>query len=304
MDLNVLCLNGDGCRLTLKKSTLGREVHQMVSEQLPRKKGARLALSYLTSPLILSQTLQQQGISGESATLSCTYIPIDLVAAWRHVTDKPVGEGELALQGVTQIHGAGDGEYLYDLPQTLEKLTLGNHFVGSLERVSLPHNLRDLAFGYWFNQSLAGIILPNTLQSLKFGFCFNRSMEGVDLPDSLQSLTFGHDFNQSMNGVSLPNILQKLTFGLRFNKGMQGVSLPNTLQSLTFGDDFNKSMEGVRLPNSLQSLTLGCRYDRNLTGAVFAKHSAKLRIWRRFQSEPGRSQIATLCAKLDIRILV
>ena len=44
IDLHVLCVNGEGCSLSLSPSTLGLEVHTMVSEQLPKKKGAKLVL--------------------------------------------------------------------------------------------------------------------------------------------------------------------------------------------------------------------------------------------------------------------
>ena len=38
IDLHVLCLNGDGCALALSPGTLGREVRQLVLEQLGGKK--------------------------------------------------------------------------------------------------------------------------------------------------------------------------------------------------------------------------------------------------------------------------
>ena len=40
IDLHVLCLNGEGCSLSLSPSTLGLEVRKIASEQLPTKKGA------------------------------------------------------------------------------------------------------------------------------------------------------------------------------------------------------------------------------------------------------------------------
>eukprot|EP00438_Fugacium_kawagutii_P003283 Skav229035 [mRNA] locus=scaffold1014:231310:234309:+ [translate_table: standard] len=85
IEVQVLCLNGEGCILSLLPSTLGREVVQIVSRQLP-KRGAKLTLYHLSSPLILHQTLQEQGICMERyPTLSCTYVPTDLLSAWRFV---------------------------------------------------------------------------------------------------------------------------------------------------------------------------------------------------------------------------
>ena len=65
-------------------SCSGTEVQKMVSKQLP-KRGAKPALHHLDSPLKLRQTLRQQGIVRESATLSCIYAPTDLSAAWKYV---------------------------------------------------------------------------------------------------------------------------------------------------------------------------------------------------------------------------
>eukprot|EP00438_Fugacium_kawagutii_P002992 Skav220932 [mRNA] locus=scaffold3184:220807:221094:+ [translate_table: standard] len=73
--LHAFCLNGEGCTLKVSSSTLGREVVQMVSRNLPRR-GARPTLQHLASPLMSHQTLQEQGMTGETATLSCTYIPL------------------------------------------------------------------------------------------------------------------------------------------------------------------------------------------------------------------------------------
>ena len=65
IDLHVLCVNGEGCSLSLSPSTLGLEVRKAASEQLPTKKGAKLVLYHLASPLMLQQTLQEQGIEGK-----------------------------------------------------------------------------------------------------------------------------------------------------------------------------------------------------------------------------------------------
>ena len=81
IDLHIVCLNGEGCKLTLSRPTLGREVRRMVSEQLPSK-SRRLSLHHNASPLMLGKTLQEQGIEGQAVTLFCTYVPIDFYAAW------------------------------------------------------------------------------------------------------------------------------------------------------------------------------------------------------------------------------
>ena len=128
-DLSVQCLNGEGCVLKLSRSCTGLEVYQMVSAQLPPKKGGKLKLLHLDSPVMLHQTLQEQGIVGEAAAISCTFVRTDLYAAWSGwfaVQEFPDSVGELAMQGVTRIEGTTTKGPLHHLPQSLEHLTLCN----------------------------------------------------------------------------------------------------------------------------------------------------------------------------------
>ena len=116
----------------------------------------------------------------------------------------------VTLTQLTQLLDATAGNYLQNLPQTLESLTFGGSFNQSMQGVTLQQSLHSLTFGYGFNHSMKGITLPENLRSLTFGVCFDQGMLGVTLPDSLQSLTFGRQFNQSMQGVTLPCSLQDL----------------------------------------------------------------------------------------------
>ena len=182
VELSVVYLNGEECKLSISSSTLGREVQQIVSRQLPSRNGRKTTMQHGNSPLMLGQTLQEQGIVGKAATLSCTFVPTDLLAAWRYIQGLPVPEGELSLEGVTRIAG-----------------------ISSRELLQLPRSLESLAFGDPFDQSLQGVTFPSSLQSLTFGYNFNQSLKEVALPSGLQSLTFGEKFNQSLAGVAFPS---------------------------------------------------------------------------------------------------
>ena len=133
IDISVQCLNGEGCALKLSGCCTGLELYRMVLKQLPRKKGGQLTLQHLDSPLIWHKSLQEQGIVGKAATLSCTYVPSDLYAAWRAIRGLPVPQGELAVGGVTRIVGAATLESLSRLPQSLEHLTFSNDFSQRLD---------------------------------------------------------------------------------------------------------------------------------------------------------------------------
>ena len=258
IEIQVLCLNGEGCNFPVSGSTRGHEVRQMVLQRLPSKKGRRCGALYLeNSPLLLDQTLQEQGIIGKTVTLSCTFGPTDLYAAFCYIKGLQVSAGECVLDGVTKLEGVSSDVYLQHLPQSLKTLAFHTQFNRRLQTVSLPSGLQSLTFANDFNQRLDGESLPSGLQNLTFGNEFNQRLDGVSLPSGLQSLTFGHRFNQTLDGVSLPSGLQSLTFGSEFNQRLHGVSLPSGLQSLTFGHGFNQTLDGVSLPSGLQSLSCG-----------------------------------------------
>ena len=126
IDLYVQCLNGEGTMLKLSRSCTALEVYRMVSAELPPKKGGKLKLHHLDSPMALHQTLQEQGMLGTTVALSCTYVPTDLYAAWCAVQEVTVSTGELAMQGVTRIEGTTAKGPLHNMPQTVEHLTLGS----------------------------------------------------------------------------------------------------------------------------------------------------------------------------------
>ena len=96
MDLEVLCMNGEGLTLRISCDTPGRDVRKMVSEKLPPKPGAGLALYHGDSNLLHHQSLKEQGIVGKAATLTCTFDQTDLYAAWCFLTGRENSE-EFAL---------------------------------------------------------------------------------------------------------------------------------------------------------------------------------------------------------------
>ena len=308
IDLFVQCLNGDGCMLKLSGSCTGLEVYRMVSKQLPQKKGAQITLHHLDLSLILHKELHAQGIIGKAATLSCTFVPTDLYAAWCTVQGLPVSQGELALAGVTRIEGSNLTKYLHHLPESLEHLTFGSEFNHSLEGVTLPSSLQTLTFGTLFRQRLEGVTLPSSLQSLTFVLThLNQSVDRSDLAQQSAKLDLwlwhltkawterlcqavckawplvGH-FNQRIGpGVTLPSSLCKaLPLASHFNQILFGVTLPSSLQSLTFVHcDLNQKRGQLRpCPAICKAWPLAMAFNQRLGPNDFAKQSAKLDLWR------------------------
>ena len=234
-DLRVQCITGEGLLLKVSPAMLGREVRQMVSKKFASKRGAKLVLHHGTSALLLSQTLQEQGIVSDATTISCTYTPANLFDAWCFIQELATPEEEFALEGLAHLTVKMPGQSLNHLPKSLEHLTVDFNPIQGLRDMHLPNGLRTLTFGDNFNQNLQPVTLPPSLQSLTFGEKFDQSLELVTLPPSLQTLTFGRDFNQNLERVTLPPNLQMLTFGHCFNQSLEQATLPPSLQTLTFG---------------------------------------------------------------------
>ena len=83
VELEVLSISGE-CILTLNlaDSMLGRDLWKMILDQIPSKPGLQLVLSH-TSRLVLHESLQQQGLGGRRAQVWATYMPVNLLAAYR-----------------------------------------------------------------------------------------------------------------------------------------------------------------------------------------------------------------------------
>ena len=242
------------CMVTLNAadSMLGRELWRNILDKLPLKPGRQLVLSHNTSKLVLHESLQHQGLRGQRAQVSATYIPVNLLAALRFAHERHVEDEEFTLNGITEILGVGHRmpALLHNLPKSLRTLLFAHDFnqeihdvrLPALRDVTLPEGLQNLTFGDNFDQSLDNVRWPAGLQSLNFGQRFNQSLDYVTWPPGLQTLTFCDrsndcgEFNQSLDNVKWPESLQTLTFKTYFNQSLDNVTWPEHLQNLTFGD--------------------------------------------------------------------
>ena len=98
--IEVVNLNGKRLKFSVADSLTGHELQQMITNRLPRKEGAQVAVHHGSIPLSLKESLTQQGI-GESTTLTYVYLPVDVHAAWCYM--KGYSEDEFSLSGVTKI---------------------------------------------------------------------------------------------------------------------------------------------------------------------------------------------------------
>ena len=267
LELEVLNLCGE-CMLTLKvaDSLLGRDLWKMIVENAEVRPGRQLVVSHNISRLVLNESLQQQGIGGEQPKVSCTYVPINLAAAWNFAHGHRVEDEEFSLNGITHVKGVGDKTpvFLQCLPNSLCTLAFAAGFDHGLDKVTWPSGLKSVSFGDAFNQSLDNVAWPAGLQSLTFGCNFDRNLDNVGWPEGLRKLTLGYFFDQTMDNVRWPAGLQSVTFGYFFNQNLENVTWPAGLQSVSFGDAFDQSLDNVAWPAGLQSLTFGRDFNQSL----------------------------------------
>ena len=205
-ELEVLSMSGE-CVVTLNvsDSMCGRDLWNLILDKLPTKPGLQLVVSH-TSRLALNESLQQQGLGGQRAQVSATYIPVNLLAAVRFALGDSVEDEEFSLNGITEVTDVSDEmlALLHNLPKSLRTLTFAHGFNQEIHHIRLPAGLQSLIFQRDFNQSLDNVTWPADLQSLTFGCRFNRSLDSVTWPAGLQSLTFGRNFNQNLDNVTWP----------------------------------------------------------------------------------------------------
>ena len=194
--LEVLSMSGE-CMLTLNvsDSMLGRDLWKTILDKVPSKPGHQLAVSH-TSRLVLNESLQRQGLGGQRAQVSATYMPINLLAAFLFAHGGNVEDEEFSLNGIIEVAGVSHEmpALLHNLPESLRQLTFAHGFDQGLHDVRLPPGLQTLTFGEQFDQSLDNVIWPGSLQSLTFDANFNQSLDNVTWPAGLQCLTFEHFF--------------------------------------------------------------------------------------------------------------
>ena len=152
IELEVLSISGE-CMVTLNvsDSMCGRDLWNLILDEVPTKPGLQLVVSH-TPRLALSESLKQQGLGGQRAQVSATYIPVNLLAALRFALGDGVEDEEFSLNGITGVTDVSDEmpALLHNLPKSLQSLTFENGFDDELQHVRLPTGLQSLTFGAAF----------------------------------------------------------------------------------------------------------------------------------------------------------
>ena len=312
IDLHVRCLNCEGCMLKLSGSSMGLEVRRMVLKHLPPR---RPTLHLLDAPLVLHKTLWEQGIMGRAATLSCTYVPTDLHAAWCSIRKQSSAlPAEFDLEGVTQLAGITTTTYLHHLLHSLESLTFHHDFNESLEGVSLPNNLQSLTLGS-FNWSMRGWTCQAVFRVWNLAIISTKAWKEWPFQAAFNIWHLAMLLAKAWKEWPCPAVLRAwhlATGSIRMWKKFPflavcvvwiwaavsiracDVILPSSLESLTLGNlncvilptnlqrlmlGFSSNLKHFTLPRSLQSLTLGKLARTSMKAWNSSLCRAVLRAW-------------------------
>ena len=149
IELEVLSMSGE-CMLTLNvsDSMLGRDLWKTILDKVPCKPGLQLAVFH-NSRLALNESLKQQGLGGERAQVSATYIPVNLLAALRFAHGDSVEDEEFSLNGIVEVAWVSHEmpALLHNLPKSLRTLRFAHDFNQEIHRVRLPAGLQK--FDFW-----------------------------------------------------------------------------------------------------------------------------------------------------------
>jgi hypothetical protein len=170
-------------------SMLGRQLYQMIIERLPVRPGARLSVQNGSSPLSLRLTLKQQGMQAGFATLSCVYLPVNLLSAWKYLEGEKVDDEEFVLQGLTHIAGVKSVDVILELPNSLQHLTLSKTFDESLAGVHFPRWTSGIEFWQWIQPEL---------EWCGFAKGFAKRVFWSKIPQTLRWLDFATKFAKSV----------------------------------------------------------------------------------------------------------
>ena len=208
IEIEVQCLNGEGCKFSLNRSALGRGLWQMVSQQLPSKKGRKITWHHKDTPLLLAHTLQEQGILGRMAAVFCTFVPTDLHAALL-CPGIPCFGGRVGTRG-------SDKHWNYILPEVLRHSLLAKNSTRpstdwGCQTVSRLWHLALISTRPWKEWACQAVFRLWHLALISTRLLFSVAVElpakltptagGSEPASSLQSLTFGFAFNQPLEGT-------------------------------------------------------------------------------------------------------
>ena len=204
IELDVLSISGE-CMLTLNvsDSMLGRELWKMILDKGPSKPGLQLVVSH-TSRLMLHESLQQQGLGGQRAEVSATYMPVNLHAAWRFGQGIQCWGCWVHVEQELQKWQGLITKYLPccdNLPNSLRTLT----FAGGFDRETCWPEIttRPSKFDFW-NFNLIRVWTRwhgrKVFKVWLLIFIINQSLDNVTWPAGLQSVTFGRTTSWSEPG--------------------------------------------------------------------------------------------------------
>ena len=158
-ELEVLSISGESMvTLNVSDSMCGCDLWNLILDEVPTKPGLQLVVSH-TSRLVLNESLKQQGLGGQRAHVSATYIPVNLLAALHFALGDNVEDEEFSLNGITKVTDVSDEmpALLLNLPKSLQTLTFAERFNQEIHDIGLPAGLQRLIFQDDFNQSLDNV---------------------------------------------------------------------------------------------------------------------------------------------------
>lgn len=177
--LELVGVDGEGLTLQVPDCLVGRELHVLVSKQLPPKPGAVRLLQQKESILEFNKTLREQGILPNSC-FSYVYIPAKVYSVWKVLAGMRIDgkEQEFARDTVQQLVGISNSSGLRDL-SSLQDVIFSSDFDESQLFLS------SLTFGRPFNQTLDYAAFPSSNQNIPGSCKSSPQLAQLDLQNEV-----------------------------------------------------------------------------------------------------------------------
>ena len=280
IELEVLSISGE-CMVTLNvaDSMLGRELWKMILDKIPSKPGLQLVVSH-TSRLVLHESLQQQGLGGQRAQVSATYMPVNLHAAWLFAHGSKVEDKEFSLNGITQLTGVDD-----ELPAFLSYL---------------PKSLRTLTFAPGFNQDLHHVRLPPRPSKCDFWRPVQSEPGQCDMASRPSKLMFWSEFQSKPWQSAMASSPAKCDFWFQLQSEPGQRDMASRPSKFMFWSQFQSKPWWSVMASRPAKCDFWLELQSERGQCFMASRPSKFDFWAKVQSEPGQCVMASRPSKFDI----
>lgn len=186
------------------------------------------------------------------------------------------------------------------LPDTLEKIVLGDIFNKPIQHGVIPKNVKEFTFGRGYSWGIEPGILPSSLRKLTFRNRIKNPLllgvipenvkelnmscakgrvdilsKGIIIPPSVRILHLTTSIYFMHKEHSIPNTVKELYLCGIWNSIPLGL-VPDSVRVLSFGNMYNTKIKKGSIPFGVETLIFGERFDQILKPGIIPSSVKKI----------------------------